>query len=300
MPEVYLVGNEKRVISLNSILIPVDFPLKTDIAIKRAADLSQSGETELHLLHVVSTGRGPKQSFRLWEAEKGFAELQEKIQVQHPEVRVKTHILQGRSVQKMIIECVRLLRPALVIIGKTDPPRRWSLFRGISPDAIAKKSDCPVLTVKPGAAETRTRVILLPVSNFLPERKLEWVILLARRYRAQVHLLALQSREAAREWPLPQVFLRAYDLLRESLQQPVEYYLTDQQDPTQATLNYARSIMADMILLSPKSEIGACGIAGYRHLSDHLQRDSTIQVLDVEPYKKSLLSGVFPAGGSSL
>jgi nucleotide-binding universal stress UspA family protein len=224
----------------------------------------------------------------MWEVEKAFSELLDKIKVTYPEAQVKSHILQGHSVQKMIIECVHLLRPALVIIGKTDPRGRWSLFTGISPDAIAKKSNCPVLTVKPGAAENRPKVIILPVCNFLPERKLEWTILLARKYRAQVHLLAIHSRQSAKEWPLPQVFLRTYDLLRENLHQPIEYYLSDQQNVPEATLNYAKSIMADMIVVNPKTESAASGIAGYRHLSDLLQRDSTIQVLDVEPYKKSI------------
>lgn len=266
----------------------MDFSLKTDIAIKKAVDLSQSDESILHLLHVMPPGRGPKHSFRMWEVEKEFSELLDKVKVTYPEVRVKSHILQGYSVQKLIIECVRLLRPALVIIGKTDSRSRWSLFTGISPDAIAKKSNCPVLTVKPGAAENKPRVIIVPVCNFLPERKLEWTIMLARKYRARVHLLAIQSRQAAREWPLPQVFLKTYDLLRESLPQPVEYYLSDQQNVPEATLNYAKSIMADMIVVNPKTESAASGIADYRHLSDLLEKDSTIQVLDVEPYKKSI------------
>ncbi|HEV2483099.1 MAG TPA: universal stress protein [Puia sp.] len=291
---------KNSVINLSTILIPVDFSLKTDVAIKKAADLSRWGEIGLHLLHVANPGHGPKHSFRLWEIEKEFVELQEKIQVRYPQLRVKTHILQGHSIQKMIIDCVHLLEPSLIIIGKTDPPRPWSLFRSISPDAIANKSNCPVLTVKPGSAESKTRVILLPVCNFVPERKLEWAILLARKYRAQVHLLAIQSPQAAKEWPLPQVFLRAYDLLRENLHQPIEYYLTDQQNAAQATLNYAKEIMADMIVVNPKTESSAFGIAGYRHLSDLLRRDSTIQVLDVEPYKMSKLSGMFPAAQLSL
>lgn len=278
----------QKVITLNSFLIPVDFSLKTDIAIQKAVSLSQSEETVLHLLHVVAPGRGPKHSFKRWEVEKEFSALQDKIKATYPEVRMKSHILQGHSVEKMIIECVRLLRPALVIIGKTDPRGRWSLFSGISPDAIAKKSNCPVLTVKPGAADNRPKVIILPVCNFLPERKLEWTILLARKYRAQVHLLGIQSRQASREWPLPQVFLKTYDLLRKSLHQPVEYYLSDQQNVPEATLKYAQSIMADMIVVNPKTESAASGIADYRHLSDLLQWDSTIQVLDVEPYKKSI------------
>lgn len=279
-------------ITLNSILIPVDFSQKTDIAIKKAAGFSKWDETELHLLHVVKAGHGPKHSFKLWEVEKQFFLLQEKIKEQYPEANVKTHILQGHSVQRMILECVRLLRPALIIIGKADPPGRWSLFTGISPDAIAKKSNCPVLTVKPGSAESRTRVIVLPVCDFVPERKLEWAMLLARMFRAKVHLLAIPNPNAVSEWPLPQVFLRAYDVLRANLHQPVEYCLTDEQDTAKATLNYAEEIMADLILVNPVTESGTAGITGYRHLSDLLRKDSMIQVLDVEPYERPTWSAL--------
>jgi len=283
------------VITLNSILIPVDFSLKTDVAIKKAADLSKWDETEWHLLHVVKAGHGAKHSFRLWEVEKEFFLLQEKIKEKYPEAQVKTHILQGPSVQKMIIECVRLLTPSMIIIGKADPPGRWSLFTGISPDAIAKKSNLPVLTVKPGAAESRTRVIVLPVCDFLPERKLEWAMLLAGKFRARVHLLAIPNPHFVDEWPLPQVFVRAYDMLRENLHQPVEYCLTEEQDTAKALLTYAKEIRADLILVNPMTESGTMGIARYRHLSDLLQRDSTIQVLDVEPYGRPMFSGFFPA-----
>ena len=282
-------------ITLNSILIPVDFSLKADVAIKKAVDLSKWDETEWHLLHVIKTGHGPKHSFKIWEVEKEFFLLQEKIKEKYPGARVKTHILQGHPVQKMIIECVRLLRPSMIIIGKAEPPGRWSLFTGISPDAIAKKSNCPVLTVKPGAAECKTKVIVLPICDFLPERKLEWAMLLARKFRARVHLLAIPNPQIASEWPLPQIFLRAYDMLRENLHQPIEYCLTEEQDTAKALLIYAREIRADLILVNPMTESGTMGIARYRHLTDLLQRDSTIQVLDVEPYKRSTRSEFFPA-----
>jgi nucleotide-binding universal stress UspA family protein len=283
------------VITLNQILIPVDFSLKTDVAIKKAADLSKWDETEWHLLHVAKAGHGPKHSFELWEAEKKFFILQEKIKEKYPEARVKTHILQGHSAQKMIIECVRLLRPGLIIIVKADPPGRWSLFTGLSPDAIAKKSNCPVLTVKPGSAENKTKVIVLPVCDFVPERKLEWAMLLARKFRARVHLLAIPNPQAVNEWPMPQAFLRTYDMLRENLHQPVEYCLTEEQDTAKALLTYAREVRADLILANPMTESSTIGITRYRHLSDLLRKDSTIQVLDVEPYKRPMLSEFFPA-----
>src|SRR6185312_12606895 len=144
-------------------------------------------------------------------------------------------------VGRMIVECANMLKPDLIIIGRQNNRRRWSFSRGISPDAIAKKSGCPVLTVKPGSIDTRTRVIVIPIRDFLPQRKLEWGILLARRYRAQVHLLAIQKED--NEEGLPQAFLKAYHQLRESLHHPIEFSAVTRHDLARATLSYAELIM---------------------------------------------------------
>lgn len=273
-------------VTLNSILIPVDFSLKTDLAIEKAVGLADGDKTELHLLHVVKNGHGPKHSFKLWEAEKNFADLQNKIKADHPSARVMTHVLQARSVQKMIIECVHLLKPDLIVIGKTDLPRRWFRFKGISSGAISRKSDCPVLTVKPGSVQGNSKVILLPIRDFLPERKLEWVTLLAGKYRARVHLLGMHNRHDTRKRVFSRVFLKAYNRLLDNLHQPVEYRLSQDPDAAEVTLSYAREIMADLILVDPSTNGGAFGLIGRRHLSDLVRRDSAIQVLDIEPYHK--------------
>jgi hypothetical protein len=88
---------------------------------------------------------------------------------------------------------------------------------------VAKKSNCPVLTVKPGSIDSRTRVIVLPIRNFLPERKLEWAVLLAQKYKAQVHLLAVGENAGPKDGPLSLAFLKAYHHLREKLRHPIEY-----------------------------------------------------------------------------
>jgi nucleotide-binding universal stress UspA family protein len=263
-------------IAFNTILVPVDFSQNTDIAVKKAAELVGMDGLELHLLHVIRPGGRMKGDIEALEA---------MILDQHPAITVRKHILSGRSVQRTIIECTELLRPDLVIIGKSEPPRRWFRARGIWPDVIARKSNCPVLTVKPGSAGNRTRVILIPIGNFLPERKLEWAVLLAKRYRAQVHLLAIQERQENRDWALPHVFLKAYHQLREHLHHPIEYSATGKQSTAKATLSCAELIMADMIVVTPETESGVSGFAGYRHISDLLKKDSKIQVLDIEPYK---------------
>jgi nucleotide-binding universal stress UspA family protein len=272
-------------IAFDNILIPVDFSLNTKVAIKKAIGMAGRDELKLHLLHVLKPGRGPKRRFARWNAEKEMEKWREAIREGYPTAQVQLHILQGQSIQRMIIECAAIHKPDLIVIGKKNPPSRWAFFRGVWPDAIAKQSNCPVLTVKPGSADSKTRIILLPIRDFLPVRKLEWAVLLAKKYRAQVHLLAIQGQEQPKDWALPQVFLKAYNELREHLHHPIEYSTTGRQRSARATLDYAELVMADMILVNPETESGISGLSGYRHISDLLRRDSKIQVLDVEPYK---------------
>jgi hypothetical protein len=39
-----------------------------------------------------------------------------------------------------------------------------------------------------------------------------------------------------------------------------------------------------MILVNPETESGHAGLTGFRHLSEMLERNSKIQILDVLPY----------------
>src|ERR1700742_1409038 len=138
-------------IAFDNILIPVDFSLNTEVAIKKAIGMAGREGALLHLLHVTKPGRRPKDRFALWAAEKELEKCREIIRENYPSIQAKTHILRSRSVQQAIIECAGLLKPDLIVIGKKNPPRRWSFFRGVWPDAIATRTDCPVLTVKPGS-----------------------------------------------------------------------------------------------------------------------------------------------------
>jgi len=277
-------------IVFNKLLIPVDFTTNTDLAIKKAIGLVEADRTVLHLLHVVY----PHRPIEALAAQNQLEELGYRISETRPDLAIKTHILKGYSVQRMIIECARMLMPDLIIIGKQHnrrnwtifPPRNWFFSRNISPDLLAQRTNYPVLTAKPGSDDGRTRIIVIPIRNFLPERKLEWAIVLARKYRAQIHLLAMQSHYQGEG--LPQAFLKAYHFLREHLQHPIEFATVAGHDLARATLKYAEEVMADLILVNPTTESEIKSFKGSKHISDLLGKDSKIQVLDVEPLKNQI------------
>jgi len=266
-------------------LIPVDFSHNTGLAINKAAGLAGSDRTVLHLLHVI--GRGP---LNLLVAKNQLDRLGQQTREAYPHLTIKTHVLRGRSVQQMIIELAKMIRPDLIIIGKHNDRPKWTRIvprlgissRHIGPGVLAQKTNCPILTVKPGAEDARVRIIVIPIRDFLPERKLEWAIMLARKFRAKVHLLAIQQEELGAG--MPQVFLTAYHRLRENLHIPIDFSTSTGPDTARATLNYAEMVMADMILVNPAAESRIRNFLGSGHLSDLLDSKSRIQVLDLEPY----------------
>jgi nucleotide-binding universal stress UspA family protein len=265
--------------AFNSFLVPVDFSLNTEIAVKKAISLAGTDNAMLHLLHVVAHRR-PIAELR---ARNDLQQWEWNIREDHPGLVVKIHVLKGRTVQHMIIEYAKMINPDMIIIGKQNDRRKWFSFKGISPNVVAQKTNCPVLTVKLGSIESQTKVIVIPIRDFLPERKLEWAVLLAKKYKAQIHLLAIRGHQE--EDNLPQVFLNAYHRLREHLHNPIEFFAAVQHNPAKAALSYAELIMADIVLVNPEAESGIGGFGISRHMSDLLGRNSKLQILDVEPYK---------------
>lgn len=268
--------------SFKKILIPVDFSLGTEIAIKKAIGLVDPKDPEIYLQHVVKNITGAKAKFNMWEAEKKMSQWKTTIQESVDGIKVMTGILPGASVTKEIVDSANLLSPDLIIIGKQGDKRWWPFSDSVSPDQIAKKSNCPVLTVKPGSFHKKTRVIVVPVSHVVSERKLELAILIAKRCRARIHLLAIQGTGKGRETGLSDSFLTAYHQLKEQLHNPVEYLTLSTRKFARTTLHYAESVMADMILVNPETESGIFTITGSRHISDLIASNSNIQVLDVQ------------------
>ncbi|MDR3712296.1 MAG: universal stress protein [Puia sp.] len=268
--------------SFKKILIPVDFSLGTEIAVRKAMGLLDPKDPEIHLQHVVKNTSGATAKFNMWEAEKKLSQWKTTIQESVDGIKVTTGILPGSSVTREIVDSAKLLSPDLIVIGKQGDKRWWPFSDKVSPDQIAKNSNCPVLTVKPGSIHKKTKIIVVPVSHFVPERKLELAVLIARRCRARIHLLAIQDTGKGHEPGLSDSFLAAYNQLREHLHNPVEYLTISTRKFARTALHYAESVMADMILVNPETESGIFTLTGSRHISDLIGCNSNIQVLDVQ------------------
>lgn len=276
------------------ILIPVDFSINTEVAIKHAVELASANGSIIHLLHVVkpktiwemmlkggqsnySSGKGDDTD----EIQKKLAQWQQTIQETIPLSLVKFYMVSG-SVQENILDIAKKINPQLIIIGKKSNSKLFSFFSSVYPNELAKLSDCPVLTVMKGSINSKIKIILVPIRSFVPKRKIELIVAFAKVARARVHLIGFQSDIESNNTEKA-ILLDTFRILKLVLNSPIEYQLLKGNNFAKTTLKYAKEIGADMILVNPWAETQISKLTG-KHVHEVLMASSKLKILSVEPY----------------
>jgi nucleotide-binding universal stress UspA family protein len=278
---------------LNNILVPVDFTLNSETAVKKAIELAQSSSSVFHLLHVKSSKASPypvvKKNNTInisienynCEAIRKLQEWKVFIEERITEATVIIYFLEG-VVHDKIVEIAKQIKPQLIIIAKKKSRSFFEFSNAVYPNMLAKSTACPVLTIMRESLQSKIKIIVVPVRSFIPYRKIELAIVFAKMDRAKIHVVTLQNKMAA--WNTDRNYLiETYLLLKSRLSSTVEYYILNGTNLPKATLNYAETIGADMILANPWSETKIAGLTG-RHINDLLTSYSKLQILSVEPY----------------
>jgi len=274
----------------------VDFTQGTDIAISKAVQLAEPSAVAICLLYICK----PLFSLNIF-SNTGYivapiteiltvAEIEQKILGYKSYIKerldgviVETIISEGARLQHKIEETAALFVPDLIIIYKRGNRSIFPFLSPISPECIAKNTDCPVLTIKEGSEEKKVRNIVVPVTQRIPERKLEIAIKLAKAFGANIHLISFPDCRDE-EKKSDHAFLESFKKIRENASLIIKHGPVFGNDIPRAVLKYAESIQADMILVNPVTESNIHYIIGKVHISDMLSERSPIQVLDIEPY----------------
>jgi nucleotide-binding universal stress UspA family protein len=251
-----------------NILVPVDFSMNTELAIRKGIEMGGEENALLHLFHA-------ERSLTTTEAEVELNLIKSAVEERWPSVEVKVHVGGGSSIPVAIIGISHLIGPELIVIGKHGNGKHFPFFNTISPHYLAKATNVSVLTVRPGCMAEKIKTIVIPVRDVVPERKLEIAVMIAQKNRARVHLVTTRKAVSSR------AFVNTYRQLREVLGHQIEYHADGKRDLARATFFYAESITADLILADPGTESTNFSWTGRVHISQLLKQDSKVQVLDV-------------------
>lgn len=278
------------------ILVPVDFTEGSEIAIRKAVQLAEPSKATICLLYICkplfsmnifsNTGYviAPATEI-LTNREIGLKMQDYKTYISQrlDRVIVETIISETGKLHQKIEETAILFGPDLIIHYKSGGRSLFHFFNPASPERIAQKTNCPVLTIKEGAEDTKIRNIVLPVTQRIPARKLDIAIRLAKVFNSKIHLISFPDC-SDEEKKSDHAFIESFKKIRENASLIIKHGPVFGKDIARALLKYAESVHADMILVNPVTESNIHYMMGKIHISDLLSEHSTIQVLDVEPW----------------
>ncbi len=280
--------------SFETILLPLDFTINTETVVKKAIELSDPEHTVIHLFHVadpslpigrlslphfhIHSGKGFRNKLQL--AEMKLEEWRFCIMENFPGIRVKTHLVIEDSVQNAIEELAEKINPQIIIIGKRTSVKWTNWLNDVNTDKLASQTNCPVLTVRPGSLHNKTRIIVVPVGKRIPERKIDLLIELSGRFRAQIHLITLKEHS---KYSSSQAFIETYRILKNTLGCHIELKVLNGDHPAREALRYAGLVGADMLLVNPREEATILTIPP-KSIADILETESRLQILSIKPY----------------
>jgi nucleotide-binding universal stress UspA family protein len=278
--------------SFRNIIVPVDFTINSEVAINKALEIADSEGATIHLLHVLNHllfQLNPTRARKLsrstnWtdpgEAKKMLEQWKDSITDAVPHVKVHSWILSQASVRHAIVEKTKELGADLIVIGKKSNHHVFPFLNKVLPGELAQLTGCAVLTVKPGSLHSKIRTVVVPVTDPLPQHKMEAIAALCKKYKVKVYLATFINDRSDPEASSTSPLLQMYQWLKGSLHCPVEYAVLQGYNKAKAILNYAEKVNADILLVHPQSETKISWRNS--HISDALPAKSKMQVLTVQ------------------
>lgn len=272
-----------------TILLPVDFEINTEMAVKKALELSNPGQTSIHLFHVQKPAMPwgsswRKDIFQVNEEDRiPYKLLQWKTLIgeNYPDVKVMTDVAYSWKIERAIIDKAKEIKADLIVIGKHSHHTWLTMMNTVFPNNIAKKTGYPVLTFKPGSIYTKLRSIVVPVGPEVPQRKVDLIIALKQKFRITIHLVTVISKKQNANKFSGYSLLETYRYLRDIVQCPLDHEVLHGENVAQSAFEYAKSIKADMLLVEPESETKLSSFPN-KHIIDELKPNSKLQILAVQ------------------
>jgi len=275
----------------NKILLPIDFSSRSKTVIEKAVAIAQAYHCSIHLLHIVIIS-----PFSAIAMEQGhlampinsasntkelrfqLEQLCNDIRLSDPTIKVACSILQG-TWDEAIIEFVNQHKMDLVLIGqKGQTFLKRSML--LNPDKIAAKTNIPVITIPANRRVTKLYSIVIPITDFLPVRKLMYGVYIASNYDTTVKLLGIENEKTKDK--VQYYMEKAYQIIRENCNIKVELEKVVSKNVADAVNRFAILKSVDLVIVNPGSQTKMPGFLSAM-LGNIIQRYSAPPVLTVNP-----------------
>jgi len=279
-------------LTINKILIPVDFSGTALQAIKHGAFMAQLTKGELILLHVqkrndllniilpaikVKNGKKVIMEFLTGKLKKLAEETSKKYRV------TATPVVSIGNITSEIIRVAKEYKVGTVVMGTRGSDSNNDVFLGSNAYRLLTKSDIPVMTVRTDTTTPGYSSILLPIDTSTHSRqKVNMAIEFARKFGSHIHVLGILGKnEDAHEYKL-KVILPQIQKMAKARKLECTAEIVKAGNRAKETLACAKKIKADLIICmrDETTEFSGLILGTYAH---QLLNSSIIPLLCIPP-----------------
>lgn len=243
---------------LYNILVPVDFTNKNKWAIAKAIELSNSFNCNIHLVYV--TGKINSFFVRNSNIETSLKKLEQLKALYKNQLcgegTLEISVLTG-SRQKQLVNYIEQYEMDLVVTGLSKFNLIQRIISSVSISQLAKKTNIPVLAIRPSGLVCHFKKIVLPVSGEVPMRQIRLAALLGRAFKSTVYFVSL--RKNAND-TTKGILDTALEMVQSISTIPVQCFLLEGQNLAKSTLEFSKKINADLIMVNPIKDFRLPGL----------------------------------------
>ena len=274
----------------NKILVPVDFSTPSKNAVAKAVQLAGEYQCSITLLHATGIQAGPGHFLKNDVSKKNISNSKETefrlkkiaangyknagVQLNN----INTEVQVG-SWNDCMINYINKHQIDLVLVGQKNILSVLSSSK-FNADFIASKTNVPVITIPYRKKITRLNTILIPVTDFLPVRKIMYGIYMATASNATLQLLQVKNRKPgdSSEYYL----YKSYRLIQENCSIHTDMQTVKGDNVAAAITEYMQEKNADLVIVNPGVQTKMPGLFS-RLLGRLLQQQTESPVMTLSP-----------------
>lgn len=275
----------------NKILIPVDFSEKLVLTAEDIIDFAKQYDCSIHLISVItisalSAVSMPGGHIPIPYNADNKAQLEPRLKIiadnlfmhSGTQIQVSYSVVYG-TWDHVIIDLINEENFDVVLIVQKGKPNK-KIKMVVNPDSIGAKTNVPVITVPSNRRLTRLYSIIIPITDFVPVRKLMYGIYIASKFTTTLKLLGIENRNTQEK---VQFYLRkSYQLIHDNSSVQVEMETVRGENVAQTINQFAMRTSADLVIVNPGTQTKMTGFLS-SWLGNILQKFSAPPVMTVNP-----------------
>jgi nucleotide-binding universal stress UspA family protein len=257
----------------NKILVPVDFSKISVRALEKAVEMANEYHCDIYLLHVVTVSPFAVVAMTEGHWVLPYDHIDNRHQLEQELENLAAPYLpmleEGRKMHNyvvkglwndVIIDFVQEHKIDLILVGQ-----RENFFRKrkmlIDANAVAERTFIPVITIPGNRKLVKLYSIVIPVTDFLPVKKLMYGVYMAQHHNTTIKLLGIEyEANPAYNRKVDHYLKKSFQLIRDNCQVPVDIATVVGVSVADAVNEYAHRNAADLVIVNPGRQSRMPGI----------------------------------------